>query len=255
MLKLMTKDQLLEKINQEEIKADHYSRTDWTRYEESIQTLQKLDAQLLDILNSENEEFLQNKQKGFAMRTFASIALLLFSVACGKQTKTVTKTVQAPAPKAAPKLVCKVYDVTTSPQGTGSLPLDIEALPELGSVEVESLNNPTSNNLTPFNPFLDTDLVEQVEMFAMVCEGKLKLDTSGAHTFYVNSDDGSKLYVNDFLVVNNDGNHAAVKKGATVTLLKGEVNVRLEYFNGYGDKALVLSMKRPNVSFEELVRF
>lgn len=29
----------------------------------------------------------------------------------------------------------------------------------------------------------------------------------------------------------------------------------MEYFNGNGDKGLVLSMKRPNGSFEELVKF
>jgi hypothetical protein len=46
-----------------------------------------------------------------------------------------------------------------------------------------------------------------------------------------------------------------IKKSGTITLLKGEVNVRIEYFNGNGDKGLIFSIKRPNVSFEELAKF
>jgi hypothetical protein len=179
--------------------------------------------------------------------------LVLFTlVSCGKDTTSTNTRIVNVTEAAPPALSCKVYDMTG--QSLSALPANMAALPLLGTVEVKTLNNPTNNNITPFNSFIDTELVELTELFGMVCTGKLKVN-AGAHTFYVNSDDGSKLFVNGFLVVANDGNHGTLKKSSTVNLLAGEIDVRLEYFNGYGDKALVLSMKQPGISFEELIRF
>ncbi len=46
-----------------------------------------------------------------------------------------------------------------------------------------------------------------VENFAIRFRGKLVVDTPGIYTFWLLSDDGSKLYINDDLVINNDGVH------------------------------------------------
>ena len=46
-----------------------------------------------------------------------------------------------------------------------------------------------------------------VENFAIRFRGKLVVETPGTYTFWLLSDDGSMLYINDNLVINNDGIH------------------------------------------------
>jgi hypothetical protein len=184
------------------------------------------------------------------MKNYVGIIALVMLASCGKGVRTKVVEVDV-TPRAAPKLECKVFDMSST--SLSALP-NFKTLNTLGSFEVESLNNATSNNLTPFNSFLDTDLVELTERFGMVCEGTLDM-VSGSYSFFLNSDDGSRLYINDFLVVDNNGNHGAIKRGANVVLLAGKAKFRVEYFNGDGDKTLVLSMRQPGIPFEELVRF
>lgn len=181
------------------------------------------------------------------------LALLALSVSCGKQVKTeyIERIIEVDKP-ALPKLSCSVYDLSaTTPN---NLP-NFSTLEAIGKVEVESLNNPVTNNVTPFPMLDDTDYFNLTEKFALVCVGKLKIKSKGTHTFYLNSDDGSKLYLNDYLIISNNGNHASIKKNASIVLLEDEVTVRVEYFNGFGDKTLMLSIKEPNVIFEELIKF
>eukprot|EP00971_Amphidinium_carterae_P017813 350990-Amphidinium_carterae.2 len=51
--------------------------------------------------------------------------------------------------------------------------------------------------------------------------GAVRIDTKGAYTFSLNSDDGSTLTVDDLEVVNNDGLHGMLTKFGTVELDKG----------------------------------
>lgn len=60
--KKLTKEEVLAKINVLEIKANHYCRTDWDRYNEVRDELKNLDAILLDIYSQENESFLTTTQ-------------------------------------------------------------------------------------------------------------------------------------------------------------------------------------------------
>lgn len=62
-INLVTKEQLIKEINELEVKADHYSRTDWIAYQRVTKQLKKLDHALLDIFNAENEAFLQSHKQ------------------------------------------------------------------------------------------------------------------------------------------------------------------------------------------------
>ena len=180
-----------------------------------------------------------------------TMLLILLLASCGKQTKTKTELVEVAAPKAK-QLECNVFDLGGA---VPSVMPNFSTLSSLGIVEVESLNNAATNNATAFPMLLGTKHESLLERFGLVCEGKLNIELTGSYIFSVNSDDGSKLFINGIQVVTNDGSHAMTKKSGTIVLLKGVVNVKIEYFNGNGDKGLVFSMKRPNVAFEELVKF
>ncbi len=65
-------------------------------------------------------------------------------------------------------------------------------------------------------------------------EGVFRIDREGRYTFIVTSDDGSKLYVDDNLVVDNDGTHAPDEKRGTVRLGLGTHRIRVDAFNGGG---------------------
>lgn len=50
-----------------------------------------------------------------------------------------------------------------------------------------------------------------VENFAVRFRGVLAVDTPGRHTFWLLSDDGSKLYIDDTVVIDNDGIHGITR--------------------------------------------
>lgn len=70
--------------------------------------------------------------------------------------------------------------------------------------------------------------------FAVAFTGFLEIDTEGEYTFYNSSDDGSKLYLDGKLVVNNDGDHGVIAKSGTIQLSKGRHAIRMECYNGAG---------------------
>jgi len=73
--------------------------------------------------------------------------------------------------------------------------------------------------------------------FACVFEGYLKIDMEGYYIFGLDSDDGSKLFINGREVINNDGLHASGNiKSYIAPLQKGFYPVRLEYFQGDGER-------------------
>ena len=71
-----------------------------------------------------------------------------------------------------------------------------------------------------------------VENFAIHFRGKLAVDTPGIHMFEIYSDDGAKLYINEKLVLNNDGVHGPKTKRAYVALTAGFHPFEIHYFQG-----------------------
>ncbi|MGV3615622.1 MAG: alpha-L-fucosidase [Fimbriimonas sp.] len=62
------------------------------------------------------------------------------------------------------------------------------------------------------------------------------------YRFALTSDDGARLWIDDKLVVDNDGLHAAETKVGNAPLAKGWHRVEIGWFNGTGGRALDLKM-------------
>lgn len=76
--------------------------------------------------------------------------------------------------------------------------------------------------------------------------GWLDADVPGEYAFRLISDDGSKLWIDGALVVDHDGRHGATPKaGAPVRLAAGRREVRVEHFDGGGNRSLRLEWKPP----------
>jgi len=68
---------------------------------------------------------------------------------------------------------------------------------------------------------------------------------SGLHEFNVASDDGSRVWIDDTLVVDNSGRHARQWRSGIVTLAAGPHIVRIEYEQWGGDAHLETWLRQP----------
>jgi glucose/arabinose dehydrogenase len=80
-------------------------------------------------------------------------------------------------------------------------------------------------------PFYGTKLAEN---FEARWTGTVVAAKAGQYTFTTESDDGSRLFIDDKQVVDNGGPHAMGKKSGQVELSAGEHQLRLEFFQGGG---------------------
>lgn len=68
--------------------------------------------------------------------------------------------------------------------------------------------------------------------------GFLAIPSDGEYTFSTRSDDGSRLYMDQKLVVENDGIHGPTEQQGKATLKAGEHFITVEYFNSGGGNEL-----------------
>ncbi|MBI2955159.1 MAG: glycosyltransferase family 39 protein [Chloroflexi bacterium] len=76
--------------------------------------------------------------------------------------------------------------------------------------------------------------------FSIEWEGRIAVPTSGEYVFGTRSDDGSLLYVDDVLVVENGGHHGDRYVEGRVVLAQGQHRIRLRYFQDDGGRKMEL---------------
>jgi len=89
----------------------------------------------------------------------------------------------------------------------------------------------------------DADLKEFAyldEQFAIVFSGSLNIAKAGLYTFTLESNDGSRLFLDGKLVADSDGKHTFADVNGRVNLSAGMHKLRLEYFQAGGGKGLEL---------------
>jgi len=70
------------------------------------------------------------------------------------------------------------------------------------------------------------------EWFGIQYRGMITIKEAGLYNFRLLSDDGSKLYVDSNLVIDNDGTHAPKSKTGGIYLSPGTYPIRVDYFQG-----------------------
>jgi hypothetical protein len=78
--------------------------------------------------------------------------------------------------------------------------------------------------------------------------GYISIETAGVYTFYTNSDDGSKLYIDGTLVVDNDGLHGLTEVSGTVALGVGRHPIQTDYIEATGGARLEVSYEGPGIA-------
>ncbi|RAW01342.1 fibronectin type III domain-containing protein [Pseudochryseolinea flava] len=91
------------------------------------------------------------------------------------------------------------------------------------------------------------------DMFAFIYEGFINIPTTGSYTFYLQSDEGSALYVNNVLVVNHDGTHGCSEKtGTPISLSAGSYPIRALYFEKTSGQCLTVRWAGPGIAKAEI---
>ena len=90
------------------------------------------------------------------------------------------------------------------------------------------------------------------ERFSIRYTGSIYIATADTYTFYTNSDDGSKLYVNGSLVVNNDGVHAPQERSGSIALSPGFYTIVIEVFELTGGEILEVQYESATISKTDL---
>ena len=78
--------------------------------------------------------------------------------------------------------------------------------------------------------------------------GLIDIPFSGNWTLFINSDDGSELWLNGESFVQNHGSHGMTERSNFMNLTAGLHDFRIEFFQGGGPHGLVFSWQGPNTS-------
>jgi cytochrome c len=97
------------------------------------------------------------------------------------------------------------------------------------------------------------DFGELKENFAVSVEGYLTLEKDDNILLQLVSDDGSKLWLDNRMLIDNDGLHGGEPKEAEVALRSGNHHLRIDYFQGGGGRELSLKWARPGSSGFEVI--
>ncbi len=90
------------------------------------------------------------------------------------------------------------------------------------------------------------------EVFSYTFSGYIKIPFSGIYTIYSESNDGSLLYLDGKLIVDNDMHHKVQERFRKVGLISGWHSIKVEYFQMGGGKELRISWKGPGMKKERI---
>lgn len=99
------------------------------------------------------------------------------------------------------------------------------------------------------NKDFDLDKLPRNDHFACRLEGSIEIKEDGYYAFGIASDDGSKLYLNNTLLIDNDGLHDSSSfKSYMVPLKTGFYSIRLEYFQKNRGKQYTIMYLTPGAT-------
>ena len=125
--------------------------------------------------------------------------------------------------------------------------------PSGSNVAIETLAamKPQASGIVP-EIAMDVPQLKERDKFALQFTGMISAPKSGKYTFYVASDDGSRIYLNDKLLVNNDGLHGMSEKNAAVELPAGAHKLVVTYFDNGGGDGLKVTWQGPGFKKQKI---
>ncbi|HUI30362.1 MAG TPA: alpha-L-fucosidase [Candidatus Acidoferrales bacterium] len=152
----------------------------------------------------------------------------VISARCFRDSEAVSETAQAAFTKVKPEDAARVDSAKNGihyEYFTG----EWDSLPDFGKLKASHDGTLVNFLLPP-----QRDLIN----YSVVYAGYLKIMTDGIYDFCTASDDGSKLFIGDRLVVDNDYQHSVIEKEGTIALKEGYHPIRVEFFQRGGADSL-----------------
>ena len=111
---------------------------------------------------------------------------------------------------------------------------------------------PRFNTLTPVKQGLAgavalDSLPARPNEYGLRLEGWIDIPETGVYSFYTVSDDGSLLYIDDRITVDNDGCHGDLERSGDRALATGKHVFRLDYFQNGSGQTLQVYIKGPHM--------
>ncbi len=138
-----------------------------------------------------------------------------------------------------PGALTRIYKIPTN---TRNIPGDLV-----------SRNAVMAGVVAEFNNISGGDFKELEDDFALVSIGYIHIEEEMNIDFRLWSDDGSKLFIHDELIIDHDGEHGTSMKQNSLKLAKGYHPFRIEFFQGEGGKFLSLNYKMENSNRWEIL--
>jgi len=98
----------------------------------------------------------------------------------------------------------------------------------------------------------DLSLRKEEERFGFEYQGYIRISRSGIYTFYTVSDDGSKLFIGDSLIVDNDGRHVMVERSGIIALAAGFHPIKVRFFERNGEQGLQVLYKGAGIEKQQI---
>jgi hexosaminidase len=137
----------------------------------------------------------------------------------------------------------------------------VEVTPKTGLIErwvgieqrdiVDNLKLPNNAKFTPVST-IDLSGYENANHISMVFKGYFKAEEEGLYEFATKSDDGSLLYIGEKMVVDNGGNHSAIRRDGMVALKKGWHPITVKFHEAGGGSELTVWYKAPSGEEQKL---
>jgi len=90
------------------------------------------------------------------------------------------------------------------------------------------------------------------DCYALTFDAYVNAPHDGLYTFYLSSDDGSRLFIGNRMVVDNDGLHDSGEKSGTIRLQRGLHKIRIEYFELIGNQMLHVLWEGPHIPKQQI---
>jgi alpha-L-fucosidase len=98
----------------------------------------------------------------------------------------------------------------------------------------------------------DILLRKREERFGFRFSGYIKVARTGIYTFYLESDDGSKLFIGEQCIADNDGLHGSNVKSGMIALAKGAHPITVTFFQKTGGLNLELFYSGEGLEMQEV---
>ena len=109
----------------------------------------------------------------------------------------------------------------------------------VGTIKLASLSVKKTNQAVSYFP----GGVYMRDQFGIIFTSQLTVTKSGCYEFYLESDDGSILWIEDNIVIDNDSTHRMIVRRDTMHLKEGTFPVKVWYYNALpGQFGLILNV-------------